>query len=285
MRSALGFKVAAVAALSAIAVVGVVAFLSAGGSADPASFAVLGIICILALTVVVFAVIWNRRMARKTTGLNARSAAIFDIVREASLSSPLGRRERADLQEDVLDLLLTAQADGRTADDVTGNDPRAFVDGMLAAYGTGAPRRWLRLLDPVLYFLGYAAGLQALLALEEPSAGGFFAAAADHSILVFLAALSLVLPLVRSLVLRYAAKRRYGPMLLLPLLALPVGAALAFIALMHLLRTKPEAAPGLLAFMDGTTVVFDSPAALAVGALLFASVWALRRSLSRRRQV
>ena len=88
MRSALGYKVAAVAALSAIAVVGVVAFLSAGGSADPASFAVLGIICILALAVVVFAVIWNRRMARKTAGLNARSAAIFDIVREAASSSP-----------------------------------------------------------------------------------------------------------------------------------------------------------------------------------------------------
>jgi len=245
---------------------------------------VLAAIVLLAALAVAWTLHLQRSVARKTSRLDAASRDDYEYVRQAVSAAPLSSKEKRELQDEVLDLFLSAQAEGRSSGDVTGNDRAAFAARILAAYGVGKRQPWTWALDSLMYFIGYAAGVQGLLALEEPSrTSGFFAAAADHSILVFFALLSVALPFCQLLARRIKASRKGGAMLFLPFLVLPVGIGGLFIAFMEIVRAMPVRASAVIAFMDGRTAVFPSPIALSLGLALFAGAWLLKASLSRRK--
>lgn len=283
MRDSMRMRVVAVAVLSGLLVLngGLYVFLASRGRIpDPGAFFVLAAICLVAGAAVLFAVLSKARLDMKTRRLDPRYKPEYDAVHFILSLSPLTVREKRDLYDEVLDLFLSAQADGKEPGAITGKDPADFAKGVLAAFGAEKPAGAGWLPESIMYFIGFAAGTQALLSLESPGApGGFFASGPDHSMLIFFLLVSPCAPLMRALAKRLMAGGRIGLSLYLPLLVLPLALAGLFIAAMEILRAGAESWPSVMAFLDGTTPVFPNPVALGMGAALFAGAWALRRRL------
>jgi DNA-binding ferritin-like protein (Dps family) len=251
-----------------------------GGKAqDGGSVAVLSIIVLFAAAMVAWAMIEKRALERKTERLGTAAKMAYERIYGEIRSSPLSPAEKRDLCEGILDTLIAAQEDGKEASSITGEDPVAFAREALGAYGVRT-NAYTWILDSLMTFIGYLAGIQVFNAVRTPGLS-FFSTGIEAKILIFFALISLVLPLLGRAVL---SAKKGNAAYVIPLLVLPLAVAGLFIGFIELMRANAARWPSLIAFMSRETVPFPNLFALGAGAIAFAGCWLLKRNLRRRRE-
>ena len=178
---------------------------------------------------------------------------------------------------DVLDLLLQAQQDGRSVNDVVGDDVEAFMERVQSSFGY-RNRLLYHVLNGLQYSVCYLLLMQTVLFLEEAGRISFFTVQPDISMVGLICVISfLAMPLIR-----YFVRRQSIGMVVL----IPIGIGILFIGLTELGRAYLYHIPWVRTFLDGQVALIPSLGVLLlwVGAAAAAQLvkWLKRRASVKR---
>lgn len=253
------------------------AYLAGGGRLAllPDFVVLLTIVCLGLVAVGV--VLWKRlRDDRRLADLDEAYREAYDYFSETLEVSGLKRREKADLQEEVLNLFLEARSRGRSVEEVIGKDRKAFADDMIAASGGGSA--WLYdLMGGVQFFVFYM--LAGTLLYSIKTGEGFFKVELPYTLIAFFLLSAFV-----AIPLTYRIKRTGGTgstgragagnfRILISTVALFAGFLLAVEGLERLASESIWA----LRFLEGRVAVIGSAWHLAAGLFLFAVAARLKK--------
>jgi hypothetical protein len=251
------------------------------GGADLGSVLILGAICLFALLAVAYTISLKLKLEEKMKLLDEPGRAAYEAMSLEIRGSPLSGSEKRDLSEEILDILISAQAEGKGAESIVGKDPVQFVRGTLESYGV-ARNRFLLIFDSIMYFLGYLAGFQVFFALRSPGIS-FFSVGFEVSLVAFFGLISVAMPAMVALSRSIMGRRKAALALLIPFLALPLGVGGTFIVFIEIVRANAARWPGIDSFLRTEIVVFPDAWILAFGVALFGLSWFMKRRLGRRR--
>lgn len=177
----------------------------------------------------------------------------YEMIRDTVMNSELPKSEKNGIVEDVLEMLLTAQFNGRTIQATVGNT-ESFAKSILSAC-TGKPQSLiLGFLDGSIGFLLFSLLISLMLWLEDFSKG-FFNQNIDISTVVFCVIISFALiPAIRQ----FSLKKNAWAYLI------PFVVGFTYIGTVKLLRSYFYEASGVKTFLDGTVVLIPNIAALTV---------------------
>jgi len=170
--------------------------------ARASDYLTLGAVLVLSLASV--GVVYRLRI--RTTSyekmLNPEYLRDYQLVKESLGGSTLSSYQKKEVLEDVLDLLVSAQRDGKAVGAVI-VDPVAFVQDVIASYLKPIRIVFLRFCDSMLAFVLFTLGIHLVLWLENLG-NGFFEIGMDISMVLLLGLVCfLVLPLTKA----FASKR------------------------------------------------------------------------------
>lgn len=210
-------------------------------------------VIVVSLFSVVF--IYRIKIRRKTVEkqLNESYYQEFEVIKDAVNNAPLSAGDQKSLLEDVLDLLLAAQTQGKTVQESIG-DGQAFAQNILKEC-ISKPRTIAAVIcSGLLAFPLFILLTQALLWLEN-LAQGYFDQRTDLIMVLFFAVISLVLiPTVRLLSIRRSA----WPYII------PLASGVVFVGLVELLRALFGSSDHVIVFLDQTVNMVPDLIALIV---------------------
>ena len=190
-----------------------------------ASAAVLMGIILAAVLSVVFVAVARSRKRPDEKVLGSDYFPVFEEIRDILMASPLPLGRKKNVIDDVLAMLLDAQASGRTVASAIG-DGGAFAREIIRACASRPRRFLLHLTDGAMAFIGLSLFIHTLLWLENPAAG-FYGQAVDLSMLLLCGLIVFaVLPATRLLL---AAKSLWAYLV-------PLFSGIAYIGVLMLLR-------------------------------------------------
>jgi hypothetical protein len=194
----------------------------------------------------------------------------FEVIRDAIMNSPLASRYKKSTTEDVLELMLTAQSNGKSVRAAIG-DAESFAKGILNAYISRPRSAILGLIDGMMTFLLFTLFISALLWFEDfPT--GFFSQKIDIIMVLFYALISFVLiPALRQLTI---GKRAWAYFI-------PIAVGFLFIGIIELLRAFFYNSNLVKSLLDGTIVMIPNIATLAAILVTIAGLFTLRMSIRR----
>ncbi len=182
-------------------------------------------IILLCLFSVVFVFI---RRVRKSTYEKRLKPDFFNAyqgIKDALVSSELPTVYQREASSDILELLLSAQASGKTVDSVIPNT-KEFSKRILYAYSSKSRAGVIGLIDGCIAFLLFVLVSHTLLWLEQTSQN-YFIVKTDASMIFFFIIIAIcVLPFLR----RLAAKQSYWAYIL------PLLTGILLIGLMEISR-------------------------------------------------
>lgn len=216
----------------------------------------IGII-LLSLFSVVFVFIRRVRKSTFEKKLKPDFFNAYQCVKDALVSSELPTMYQREALSDVLELLLSAQASGKTADTVIPN-PKDFSRRILFAYSSKSRAGLIGLIDGCIAFLSFVLGSQTLLWLEQTGRNYFLVKTDTSMVLFFIIIAICVLPFLR----RLAAKQSIWAYIL------PLITGILLIGLMEISRKFLYAIPFVKAILDGTVLMI--PNAVVFGIYLLA---------------
>ena len=241
------------------------------GSWEPNLTFVVGIIT---LAVVVFAgtVVFRLRRGGYVKKLSDDYYAQYERICDALTGSVMSRTEVRETKQDILSMMIEAQAQGRPAHEVVGGDTAAFLRRVQDSFGY-RNRFLFNLLSVVQYGIFFMAAMQLLIFFEEGGLVPFFdVTIAPVMFIMFILVVLVVYPVTRS-----AARRGKN---MLPY-ALPFTFGVLYIGFMILLRHTAYHLEWVKAFLDGETYMIGTWWLLAMlaSAMIAAQLvkWALRR--------
>jgi DNA-binding ferritin-like protein (Dps family) len=180
------------------------------------------LVSILSVVFIYFVKIKKRPDERKLDESYYRE---YEIVKDAIMNSSLPTNTKKGIVEDVLELMATAQFQGKSVQDAIG-DATSFAKGILDACTKKSRSAVMVLMNGIMAFLLFTLFTSGLLWLEDLSAG-FFNQRIDIFMLLFFAILSFALiPFIRQMAMR---RRAWAHLL-------PLAAGLAFVGTAELLR-------------------------------------------------
>lgn len=149
----------------------------------------------------------------------------FEMFKDIILSSSLPKNYKMNIIEDVLEMLLTAQFDGRDVDSTLG-DPESFAKDIISACINKPKSVMNHAIDSAIAFILFTMLISSFLWLEDISKD-FFAQRIDISMIIFYAIISFVLyPVIRLFIMKKSIWAYTIPLL----------SGIAFIAITKLLR-------------------------------------------------
>jgi len=209
------------------------------------------LVCSLASVGVVY--VLRIRTTRYEKLLNQEFLREYQLVKESLGGSTLSSYQKKEVLEDVLDLLVSAQRDGKAVGAVV-VDPVAFAQDIIASYLKPTRATILRFCDSILAFVLFTLGVHLVLWVENRG-NGFFDIGMDTSMVLLLGLVSfLVLPLTKGL----ATKR--NPWLYL----FPVAFGVVYVLLAELSRKKLYHLAWVRTWLDGTIKIIPSASVLVV---------------------
>lgn len=176
----------------------------------------------------------------------------YEQVKEIIAGSQLTGRLKADLVDEVLDMLITAQRAGRAPEDVMA-DAKDFAEDVIGSFARPSRLALLGLFDGAAAFSLFVLSITFLNWLEDAKAG-FFLTKMDLSMMVFVAFVSFLLIPATKLLARAKLPWAY----LLPL----AGGAL-FVLAMEASRRYLYDVDAIRAFIEREVVPIPSIVALA----------------------
>jgi hypothetical protein len=227
-----------------------------GGRGEQAgtSAIVLSVVIIM-ISVLSVMLVYFAKIRRKSdeTKLNETFFREYEITKDIVMNSPLPKREKNSIMEDVLEMLLTGQAGGRTAKEVMG-DPGTFAGDILDACISKPRMLILAFIDGAAAFPLFTLFITIWLWLEDIPKG-FFHQKIDISILVFYTIISFVMiPAIRRLMVRKKAW----------VYVIPLVSGFAFIGAVELLRTYFIEVDFVRMLVDGTVLMIPDMVVLTI---------------------
>ncbi len=238
------------AVLAVLVLAGLAAVLLAQPPEGPlvALYAVLAGVSVLSVPVVYLLKI---RPRRSEALLRDDFARRFALIRDSIAASNLAAGTKREIAGDCLELLLSAQQGGRSAEDAI-PDPVAFAEDILDAYGRRSLRAWQAVPRGLLYLVFFVLGTQTLLWLEDTQQS-WFAVPIDLGMFLFFVLIAFVLvPILRL-------PRLQGRIWLY---SLPVLTGLLFIGFAELMRWLAPDSGFVRLVLDGAAGFVPTPGAL-----------------------
>ncbi|HNV33909.1 MAG TPA: hypothetical protein PKK63_00030 [Bacillota bacterium] len=222
-----------------------------GGEAPADGAVLVAAIALVSVASVVLVYLLRARRSAAEKLLDGAFYEKYEHIREIISGSQLTGRLKADLSEEVLDMLVTAQRAGRAPEDVIG-DARSFAEDVIGSFARPSRLALLGLFDGGVAFCLFVLGITSLNWLEDTKAA-FFSTRMDLAMLVFVAWVSfLVIPATKAL-----TKARIPWAYVLPL-----ASGAAFVLAMEAARRYLYSVGAIRAFIDGEIVPVPGMAAL-----------------------
>ena len=195
----------------------------------------------------------------------------YQGMKDGINNSELRPEDRREALSDILEILISAQENGKPVDQAI-PDPLEFTQEVIEAYTNKRRRGLFFLLNGGVAFLSFVVLVHTLLWLEDP-AQSFFSQKIDYNMLFLFAAVAFaVLPLVKQL-----SARQTPWMYIVPLLS-----GILFIGLMEALRHLFYHVALVKAFLDGAASMIPNAVILG-GYLLVILLLVLAKRMIRRR--
>jgi DNA-binding ferritin-like protein (Dps family) len=222
-----------------------------------------GIILVSILSVVFIYLLKVTRRAEEKK-LNESYFREYEFIKDAIKISPLSANLKRSITEDVLEMLLTAQANGKTVQAAIGN-AESFAKEIISTCISKPRSIAVGILDGAIAFILFILFITTLLWLEDLSVG-LFQQRIDLIMILFAAAVSfIIIPATRHLSLKKSAWTYF----------LPLAAGVAFIGIVELLRIFFANSSLVKALLDGSILMIPDVAslvALIVAMMIFVTV-------------
>jgi hypothetical protein len=218
---------------------------------NPAPVLIASGLIVLSLFSVGFIYVAKIRKRPDEKKLNVSYTHEFETVKDAIMNSPLTGSDKKAIVDDVLELMLTAQANGKSAQAAIG-DAASMAQGILKVFMSRPRSVVIGLINAVIDFLLFTLMACVVLWLEDVSAG-FFNQRIDIVMLVFMAFISFILiPVIKRLTSRNRLWAYF----------LPIAAGIGLIGLVELLRATLYNSSIVRMLLDGSLVMIPDMTAL-----------------------
>ena len=260
--------------LALLVILSAIAFAISSISQNTANKALTLLIALIILVSIssVFVVYFTKIQKRKYEKLlNQEYYQEYKILKDAVANSQLTNSNKKETNEDILDILLSAQEAGRSVHEVVGN-PERFAQEILLSYARPTQLAILNFLDSLIAFVLFVIGASFLFWFEETQQS-FFAIRLDIAMVVFFILIAfVVLPVTR----KQTSTRNPWTFLL------PIAIGILFVLIAELLRAFFYNLEVVKQFLDGTLRMIPDAGFLTIY-LLSIPVFLLLKQIFRNR--
>jgi len=215
--------------------------------------------------------IYRSRIRRRSDEkkLNESFFRDFELIKDSIMNSPLPKSYQKSIVEDVLELFLTAQANGKTAETAIG-DAESFAKDIIRACMSKSRSIVIDFLNGAIAFILFTLFITTLMWFENLSIG-FFNQRIDTIMVLFVAVISFILiPAIRQLAYKKNAWVYF----------IPLAVGITFIGIIELLRAYFYS--GIVqALLDGSVSMIPNGASLAVLLAVILILFTLKASIQR----
>lgn len=235
------------------------------------SFILIGIIILLSIISVPVVYFLKVRKSKFERMLDNKYFQKYEIIKDAVVNSQLSNINKKEIIEDVLDLLISAQKSGKSAEDTISN-PETFIREILVAYAKPGRLSVLSIIDGIMYFILFTLGVSIVLWFEQTNMS-FFKTGINISMLTLFFIISFILmPVIKKL----TSTHNYWAFIL------PVAFGIVFVLLAEIIRRFFYSNEIIRTFLDGTVRMVPNIIILVVYIILI-PVALFSKSLIRRR--
>lgn len=239
--------------LAASVIATAVLWIIVGGSAttSPSAIAVsIGIIFVSILSVAFIYLVKVKRRADEKK-LDESYFREYELIKDSIMNSPLSKGAKKGITEDVLEMLLTAQANGKTVQASIGHT-ESFAKDIINACISRPRSLVVGILDGAMAFLLFILFISTMLWFEDFSVG-FFNQRIDAIMVLFVAVVSfVVIPITRQLSSQKSAWAYF----------IPLATGVVFIGMAELSRRFLVDSGIVKALLDGSILMIPNIASL-----------------------
>ncbi len=211
------------------------------------------LVTILAAAVLSVFVVFFTKIRRKKyeKSLNSAYFEKYEQVKDAVYHSQLPMGIKKEISEDVLELVLSAQNEGKQAEEVYG-DVQAFSKNILSAYAKPSRFIFLNLIDSLIALILFVFGVNLFLWLENADQT-IFAMRIDIAMIAFFILVAFILvPVIKS---QFSSSNPW-------VYLLPIVGGISFVGVAELLRFYFYENPAVQWFLDGSVRLMPNLPAL-----------------------
>ena len=244
---------------------------SSQNAANNASSLLITIIILASISSVFFIYFTTVQKREFEKLLNQEYFQEYEILTDAVAKSQLAISNKKEINEDIIDILLSAQEAGKSVHEVVGN-PERFAQEILLSYAQPTQLAILSFLDSLIAFVLFVIGTSFLIWLERTQQS-FFAVRLNIAMVVFFMLVAFVLlPVTRK-----QTSTKYSWTFLLP-----IAIGILFVLLAEFLRAYFYNLKVVKVFLDGTLQMIPDTGFLAIY-LLSIPVFLLLKQIFRNR--
>ena len=192
---------------------------------DTRSVILTAAIIVFALLSILIVYISKVKKKKYVRNLNKEYLIEYEIIKDSVRNSQLSVKIKKEVMVDILDMLLSAQNDKKSVNDVIKNT-EVFVTEIIEAYTKPSTRIILNILDGFIFFLMFVFGTYIYLWLEDTQKS-FYDNKIDFLSVVFFVLISfLLMPLIRKI------SSKQNPWIFI----LPLGFGIIFVLIVETLK-------------------------------------------------
>lgn len=217
------------------------------------SFIYIGIVILLGIGSVPLIYFLKVRKSKFEKLLDDKYFLKYEIIKDAVKNSQLSNMSKKEITEDVLDMLISAQKSGKSAEEVI-EDPEVFIREIITTYASPGRLAVLNIIDGVIYFVCFVLGASILLWFEHTDMS-FFKTGVDINMILFFFIISFI---IVSVTKKLTSTKNYW------MAVIPVAFGILFVLLSEMLRHFFYDLELVRQFLDGTVRMVPNIVMLAV---------------------
>jgi hypothetical protein len=216
-------------------------YTSENNSINTDSLIIIGAIILLSIISVFVVYFLKVRKSKFEKILNNEYFQKYEIIKDGINNSQLSSINKKEVKEDMLDLLISAQKSGKSAEDTVGS-PEIFTMEILLSYSKPGRLAVLSIIDGIVYFIFFVLGASIFLWFEQTDIS-FFNTGIDINMITFFFIISFFLiPITKKL----TSTHNYWTFIL------PVAFGIVFILFAEIIRRFFFSNEIIRQFLDGT---------------------------------
>jgi len=205
------------------------------------SLILIGIIILLSIISVPIVYFLKVRKSKFERMLNNEYFQKYEIIRDTVMNSQLSSINKKEIKEDVLDILISAQKSGKSAEDTIGN-PETFAREILLSYAKPGRLPVLSIIDGIMYFILFILGVSIFIWFEQTDMS-FFKTRININMIILVFIISFILiPVTKKL----TSTHNYW------MFILPVAFGIVFVLFAEIIRRFFYSNEIIRQFLDGT---------------------------------
>lgn len=253
-----------------------------GGASDKGAILLGIIVASVAVLSVVFVFYMRKKKQKMYAILSAPYRDLLDDIMISISASNMGSLHKKQIEEELLDLFVSAYADGKKVEEVIGDDKEHFIEEITVAYG--AKNNFLTYeLSGLQYFIIYLLLAQFSDFIRNGSNSvSFFDTVTDFSTITLFGLLSFVtIPLVMFAYHKAVRSDRFS-LAIAGFVAMPVLSFVLFIGFNEvIIRYFSQTAFGKIFLQEGV-VVYANYILIVLGIILLGAAMLLKRMIQKK---